>query len=551
MLRDGPTSDGPRFRFRLVGPFALERDGEALPDRAVGSRKGRTLLKLLLVERGHLVSTDRIVDALWGDAPPGKPEENVAALVSRLRAVVGSEAITGGRGGYRVPPGAGHVVDVDEAEELTREAEARLRAGEPSLAGVAAEGALRILDAGALLEDEPYAPWCDEARGELERVHRRARRAAWDAALQLSEHGWAAQVAGAAIGADPLDEEAYRAVMTAHRQAGEPGAALAAYERLRGALADGLGVDPSPETESLYLSILRAEPVPDVPQRARSAPAGERSPDPGFVGRERELAWLSERWAESATGKPALVLICGEAGIGKTSLAGEVNRLATRTGGTAVLTRCYEAERSLFLQPIVEAIRSIVIALPPDDVRRLAGPWAGTLAELVPEVARVLRPHGYQPSSPEIERRRSFDALSAFLRHLARERPLLLILDDLHNAGTSTVEALHFLFRRSNVDRLLVLATVRTDEGAEAVASLGGVAERLDLGPLSDRDVARLAERMGAGELAGRIQAMTRGHPLFVVESLRLVAEGGGGLAPATRSTSSCGERRPSARRSS
>src|SRR5712691_12777627 len=147
MLRDGPSPDGPRFRFRLVGPFALERDGEALPDRAVGSRKGRTLLKLLLVERGHLVSTDRIVDALWGDAPPGKPEENLAALVSRLRAVVGSEAITGGRGGYRVPPGAGHLVDADEAEELTREAEARLRAGEPSLAGMAAEGALRILAA--------------------------------------------------------------------------------------------------------------------------------------------------------------------------------------------------------------------------------------------------------------------------------------------------------------------------------------------------------------------------------------------------------------------
>ena len=72
--------------------------------------------------------------------------------------------------------------------------------------------------------------------------------------------------------------------MTAHRQAGEPGAALAAYERLRGALADGLGVDPSPETESLYLSILRAEPVPDVPRRARNTPPPERSPDPGFVG---------------------------------------------------------------------------------------------------------------------------------------------------------------------------------------------------------------------------------------------------------------------------
>src|SRR5712692_8675856 len=273
MLRDGPSPDGPRFLFRLVGPFALEQGGEALPERAVGSRKGRTLLKLLLVKRGHLVPTDRIVDALWGDAPPGKPEENLAALVSRLRAVVGAEAIAGGRGGYRILPSVRHRVDADDAEDLVREAEARLRAGEPSLARVAAEGALRILDAGALLEDEPYAPWCEEARNGLERVHRRARRATWEAALQLSDHDWAAQVAGAAIGADPLDEEAYRALMTAHRQAAEPSAALGAYERLRDALADGLGVDPSPETESLYLSILRAEPVPDVPPPSRSAPA--------------------------------------------------------------------------------------------------------------------------------------------------------------------------------------------------------------------------------------------------------------------------------------
>src|SRR5262245_32039228 len=103
-----------RVRFRLLGPFAVERDGVALPDRAVGSRKGRTLLKLLLIERGHVVSVDRIVEALWGDAPPARPERDVATLVSRLRAVIGADAIRGGPDGYRFVSSDRAEVDLDE-----------------------------------------------------------------------------------------------------------------------------------------------------------------------------------------------------------------------------------------------------------------------------------------------------------------------------------------------------------------------------------------------------------------------------------------------------
>src|SRR5205814_9423631 len=113
----------------------------------------------------------------------------------------------------------------------------------------------------------------------------------------------------------------------------------------------------------------------------------------------------------------------------------------------------------------------------------------------------------------------------AFFRELAARGPVLLFLDDLHHAGSSTLELLHFLARRAAGARLLVVATLRTEEGAEALGHLQDVAVRMDLGPLPDAAVSELARRAGAGQMAGRIMARTRGHPLFVVEILRTLAE--------------------------
>src|SRR5439155_23810980 len=242
--------------------------------------------------------------------------------------------------------------------------------------------------------------------------------------------------------------------------------ALEVFERLGTLLDDELGVDPSPETQALHVSILRDE---SVAPEALAAPtrAAPWTPDPGFVGRGHELAWLSERWEAAAAGRPSLVLLAGEAGIGKTTLAREVVRMAVATGGQVLEARCYEQERSLFLQPTLEALRSALVARPPDVVREIVGDRAGTLSSLLPDVRQILRPIGYQPAPPEIERRRSFEAITAIVRQLAQRQPVLILLDDLHNAGASSLELLHFLFRRSSQDRILIVGTVRIEAGAE------------------------------------------------------------------------------------
>jgi len=361
------------FQFRLVGSFAVEVSGAPMRDRDVGSKKGRALLKLLLLHRGRTVSTDSIIEALWGERPPGKPEENVAALVSRLRAVVGHDAISGGRGGYRFVAGPGLAVDLDEAEQMVAEAERRNGAGQPALARVATERARELLGAGRLFQEEASAEWVEAGQRELDRLVRRARRADWLASMELSDHRRAIEAAEAAVASDPLDEEAYGVVMRAHHASGEPGRALAAYERLRTVLQEELGADPGPGTQALHLAILRGEPI--VVETAPTAPTGAAPavPDPGFVGRQQEIELLSKGWSAAAEGDPSLILIAGEAGIGKTRLADRVTKLARTTGGLVVQARCYEAERSLFLQPVVEAIRALVVGVSPDVLRQIAG----------------------------------------------------------------------------------------------------------------------------------------------------------------------------------
>jgi DNA-binding SARP family transcriptional activator len=509
------------LRVRLLGPFAVTRAELPLTERELGSRKGRTLLKLLIVERPRTVSAGRVAEVLWGEHPPARPERVVAQLVSRLRAALGKEALEGGSRGYRISSER-FEIDLDEAARFIEEAEGRA-ATEPALAAMSSGAALEILQRGAVLEDEPFADWAEPARSEARSLLRRGRRSGWIAALESGDHQKAIRLARSATEDDELDEEAWRALITAYHASGRPAAALDVFDRLRKHLAEEMGVDPAPETQALHLRLLRNQPLPDL-----DAPASVlgRSFDPSFVGRGEELEWLVSRWERAARAVPVFNLIIGEAGIGKTRLASEVAEIVRTTGGRVVHARCYEAERSLFLQPLADVVRSLALAGDPDTLRELAGEWAPNLSALVPEIDLVLRPHSYLPSTPELERRRTFEAIASLIRKTSQRTPLLVVLDDLHNAGSSTLEWLHFGFRRLTGSRVMFLATLRADERHETESHLHDVAERIEVGPLSNDAVAQLAAAAGAPDLTSRILARTSGHTLFVVETLRALVEG-------------------------
>jgi DNA-binding SARP family transcriptional activator len=503
---------------RLAGTFAVT--GGGAPDHAaVGSRKARLLIALLAAFRGRVVPTDRIVDVLWTGQRPRRPEREVATLVSRLRAALGAGVVLGTPAGYRLGDPPAVRVDLDEAALLLDECRARLARGEAAIAAVAGRRACALLGDGPALADGPEADWVVDLRAEHDAQLRAARHATAEALLQAGDFAGAVATAQAAIRIDRLDEPAHRLLMAAHQAGGEPARALAVFERLRSALVEELGVDPAPETRAAHRALLTETSM------SAAAPAAT---GPALAGRAAEVGRLTTAWAAATAGRPALLLIAGEGGIGKTRLAAELARSVEATGGRVFTARCYTGERSLFLQPLVDALDSALTALPAARLRMLVGTRAAALTGLWPDLADELGApveHG----TPELQVRRTFEAVTAVLRGLAADRPTLLLLDDLHQAGTATVELLHYLARHAAPARLLVLVTLRTGEGADALDVLADAALRLDLGPLPDEAVTRLAEEAGQGALAATILRRTRGHPLFVVETLRGLATGESG----------------------
>ena len=327
-------------------------------------------------------------------------------------------------------------------------------------------------------------------------------------------------VADEAVAADPLDEEAHRAVMLAYYRLGEPGEALAAFERARTALVDELGADPGPETQALYVSVLRGEQVHDG-----GPGAARRNPMTRLVGRDVELAALTSCWSDATRGMASCVLVVGEAGIGKTRIVEELGAEVRSSGGIVAETRCYEAEESLFLQPIVEVLRAVIATVPAEIVARAAEGLGGPLATLLPDLSRMAGPHEHEPTSPEMERRHTFEAVASFLTTLSRRRPVLVLLDDVQHTPASTFEMVHFVLRWDRVARLLVVATA--PEVGDLAGRLGTTAAEVQLGPLGAAAVTDLARAAGGVELADDLMRLTRGHTLFVVEAFR-AAEGKG-----------------------
>jgi DNA-binding SARP family transcriptional activator/tetratricopeptide (TPR) repeat protein len=538
-----------QLELRLAGVFGVVRDGAPLSDGELGSRKARTLLKLLAVERVRLVSVDRIAEVLWAGHPPKESAQHVATLVSRLRRVLGSDAIRGGRQGYQLAGGPGVVVDLDEAARLTGRAERELAVA-PALACASAGRSVELMAPGTALAEEPDAAWAEPARQELRGMLRRARHALAGAAQATGDADLAARVAGDAMADDPFDEGAHRLFMSACAGGGERAKALEAYARLSSRLAEELGTDPAPDTHELYLAILRQQRPGDPsqpgdgPARPAARHAGIRhpsrardstAPSPDLVGRDRELAELAAAWQRAAGGEPGVVVVVGEAGIGKTRLAEALAAEAASAGAMVLQSRCYETERSLFFQPVVEAVLPAVTALPAAELRQLLGDDAPPFAAVVPEAAALLGPMPPERVAVDMQRRRAFHSVLAFLRELAARSPVLLMLDDLQYAGQSTVEFVHYLGRHAGRARLLVIATVRAENDAEVGAALAAVASRVDLGPLGADAVGQLARQAGQAALADRILRQTRGHTLFVVEVLQALADGDSGLPESLR----------------
>jgi class 3 adenylate cyclase/tetratricopeptide (TPR) repeat protein len=260
---------------------------------------------------------------------------------------------------------------------------------------------------------------------------------------------------------------------------------------------------------------------------------------PVLIRREDELAALEDALLAARRGESRFVALAGEAGIGKTRLAGELGREARELGCTVLGGACSDTELSLPYLPFVEAIGNYLDGMDPDQLTGALGPGLAELAQLFPQLSPSAVPE--RSTDPGQAKLRLFEAIVSLLALPARERTLLLTVEDVHWADASTRELLDYLARRLTDLPSLIVVTYRVDEIHRKHPLLpilqgwrrSGVAEVVELGPLSRGGVGEmLAAILGDGAVDSELQELmlerSEGNPFVLEEMLREVVERSG-----------------------
>lgn len=512
--------------FGFLGQVAIDVSGA---DRVevIGAQPS-LVLAFLVLERPRSLLRDELVDLLWPGTLPVHWEGAARQVVSRARrslvtAGLAPTVLASSDGVTTLDLGDDTEVDVEIALGLVAAAERALAAGDLDLAAQHAERGQELLR-------RPFFPasscrWVSDWRDRIDAAVRRARHAGAEAALRGQRTSVATELARSAVEHDPYDEQATRLLMAAGEQAGNRAAALAAYEALRRRLDEELGVRPSGETEEAYRLLLGAPP--EAPERVVARPRSRVSTEEAspFVGRMAELGLLVDTADLAAKGTCRLVVVEGEAGIGKTRLVLELADVARARGASVLWGRC-EPGVQVAHGPFADIAEALVTDRP-DVVARL-GPQASHLAPLVPQ----LLPTAPQaaPLSTDQLTGRLFRAVSAAIAGAA-DRPLVVVIDDLHWADDDTLALVRHLVARLADLPCLIVVTMRSATAAVA----GALAELERLAPttslsmrgLSVDDVAQLLTASGLtlddppSTVASVVVSRTSGNALYVTQLLQ------------------------------
>jgi DNA-binding SARP family transcriptional activator len=250
------------LRIYLTGRVLVEESGTLLLDeRRLMGRQGRLAFAYLVGEHLRAVSRDELAEELWLGKVPPSWERSLSALISKLRALLASVgipdvALTGSFGHYQLLLPADAWIDVEAASEAIDRAESALRGDKPREAWGWAQVAYQISRRPFLTDEE--GPWVTLKRSELREVLVRAHECLSEPSIWHTEPEYAVKHAKEAVALEPYRETSYQLLMRAHAAVGNRAEALRVYERCRGLLSEELGVPPSPQTEAVYLDILRS-----------------------------------------------------------------------------------------------------------------------------------------------------------------------------------------------------------------------------------------------------------------------------------------------------
>jgi DNA-binding SARP family transcriptional activator len=307
------SAGGRPVELGVLGPLEARIAGASVP---LGPPKQRALLVHLVLHANTAVSIERLVDALWPEAPPETARHAIQVYVSGLRKALAQPARVGGRANsyaLRLEPGE---LDLEHFRSMVREARAQI-GEEPAAAGRRLREALALWR-GRALADLDSEPAVRDVVLDLEEERLEATELRIEADLAVGRHADLVPELERLLAEHPAREVLYRHLMLALYRSGRQANALEVYRRARMRLMEELGLEPSQRLRALQAAVLRQDPAvafepPDLAAR-RHLPAQPNA----LVGRERELAELTDL---VASGGVRLVTLTGPEGVGKTRLA--------------------------------------------------------------------------------------------------------------------------------------------------------------------------------------------------------------------------------------
>jgi DNA-binding SARP family transcriptional activator len=523
-----------RLSLTLMGDFQA-RIGQAPPLR-LRTRKAQALLAYLAMPAGLPHSRDKLAALLWGDRPLSQARGRFRETLFVLRRALGpAEPPCLAASGEAVALEGG-AVDID-ALTLTRLA-----------AGGDVESLARAVDLyrGEFLEGFVFrgTPFEDWLMAERERLRELALETMARLLAQQRRAGATSQALRTALrlsGLDPLQESVHRTLMRLYSELGRRGAALQQYQVCLETLQAELGIEPEEATRQLYQDLLSRPPaassaetpngVPEV-STLRRGPSAQTTGSP-LIGRDAELAQLRPIVTGHGN-RGRVVILVGEAGVGKTRLVSELTMCADASGRRVLLGRCHESEQILPFAPWLSLLKAARVTGDEAQLGRLPAPMRRELSRLLPELQSR---DDDDASAADVLM--LFEGVSALLELLAAAQPSVVILEDLHWADEMSIRLLAFIGRRLEPWRLVVLATARDEDLVDAPMLQQAFAElkreahvdAVVLRPLSRehtgelvRALARRHDEVTVTRLGEQIWRASEGNPLAVIEATRVAA---------------------------